>query len=410
MGSVWLAEHLALCTEVVVKFIADDRVHDEDAAARFSREAALAASVKSPHVVQTFDYGITESGAPYIVMERLDGRDLATYLREEGRAPAALVVRLVMQLARALDRAHERGLVHRDIKPANIFLCDAGGGEVFVKLLDFGVAKNTAHAADGSGTRTGSVVGTPHYMSPEQILGERTVDARSDLWSLGVVAFEALLGKRPFEAETMGALAILLHQAPLPVPSSVEPSSPKALDSWFRKACARLPEERFQTATELAAALEAVFSVAPETTRVPGSRRFLAAVAIAALSTGGLAAAIVKLNASRASAAVATPAVSISPPEKLSLGAAFVGSALNVVPDTPDAATKSAPPESVEFVNAKKPAVRTPPPTRRQGTERPSLIPMRPQASSTNPVTPSPPASTTPPVPSPPSTSGHDIF
>ena len=256
MGAVWVADHLALRTQVVVKFIASGLKSNKEAQDRFSREAAAASQVKSPHVVQTFDHGITDEGIPYIVMELLDGRDLGEYLEQEGKMTPELVVEVVGQLARALDRAHEKGIIHRDIKPGNIYLCDAGrGGEVFVKLLDFGIAKGVevlnANGID-SGTKTGSMIGSPFYMSPEQILGAKNLDHRSDLWSVGVVAFEMLTGRKPFDAETMGGLAIKIHSEPLPSPSTVNADLDPAVDAWFERACARDIEHRFSSAKQLA--------------------------------------------------------------------------------------------------------------------------------------------------------------
>ncbi|MBS2019000.1 MAG: serine/threonine protein kinase [Deltaproteobacteria bacterium] len=281
MGAVWVADHLALRTQVVVKFIASGLKGSKEAQERFSREAAAAAQVKSPHVVQTFDHGISDDGTPYIVMELLEGRDLGAYLDEHGRVPPELVVEIVVQLSRALDRAHERGIVHRDIKPGNIYLADAGrDGEVFVKLLDFGIAKGVEMPAVDSGTKTGSMIGSPFYMSPEQILGSKNVDHRSDLWSVGVVAFEALTGKKPFDAETMGGLAIRIHSEPLTMPSSIVPELPAAVDRWFERACARNVDERYTSAKELAADLaRAINGEAPKSLDAPrlsnssGSRR-----------------------------------------------------------------------------------------------------------------------------------------
>jgi serine/threonine protein kinase len=255
MGAVWLAEHLSLRTNVVVKFMAEDLAKSTEAKARFSREAAAASQVKSPHVVQMLDHGVLDDGAPYIVMELLEGRDLEQQLKASGHLEPREVVAIVAQLARALGRAHERAIVHRDIKPSNVFLCDAGGGELFVKLLDFGIAKGQEIGIAGSTTRTGSFIGSPYYMSPEQVVGAKDIDFRSDLWSLGVVAYEALTGQKPFHAETVGALALKIHRDPLPVPSSVNRALGPTVDEWFLKACAREPSGRFASAKELAEAL-----------------------------------------------------------------------------------------------------------------------------------------------------------
>jgi len=270
MGAVWVAEHLALRTKVVVKFIASGLQGSDEAKERFSREAAAAAQVKSPHVVQTFDHGLTEDGVPYIVMELLEGRDLGAYLDERGRVEPELVLEIVAQLSRALDRAHAVGIVHRDIKPGNIFLCDQGGGEMFVKLLDFGIAKGVEMPRIDSATKTGAMIGSPFYMSPEQVLGSKNVDHRSDLWSVGVVAYEAMTGSKPFDAETMGGLAIKIHSEPLPLPSSANNALPPAVDAWFAKACARGVPDRFSSGKDLAETLaRALGGEMPRSLEVP---------------------------------------------------------------------------------------------------------------------------------------------
>ncbi|AUX39861.1 hypothetical protein SOCE26_012560 [Sorangium cellulosum] len=192
MSSVWVAEHLGLRTHVVVKFLSDALAQSPEMVARFQREAALASQVKSPHVVQMIDHGLAPNGVPYIAMELLEGRDLRQLLAERGPLAPHEVVAILWQVAKALGRAHERGVVHRDIKPDNLFLCDVGHGELFVKVLDFGIAKVGA-ASDLGATRTGVTLGTPYYMSPEQVMGAK-VDARADVWSLGVVAYECMTG------------------------------------------------------------------------------------------------------------------------------------------------------------------------------------------------------------------------
>jgi serine/threonine-protein kinase len=254
MGSVWLADHNTLKTSVVVKFIANELSQDEQALSRFAREAAAASQVKSPHVVKMLDHGVSSDGTPYIVMEHLEGHDLGAHIEKYGRMDSTAVVEVINQVSRALVRAHESGIVHRDIKPSNIFLCDAGDGQLFVKLLDFGIAKGVEGNLMDSKTRTGSLLGSPHYMSPEQVVGGKC-DARTDLWSLGVVAFEALTGVKPFEADTIGGLALKIHHEALPLPTQFNGNLPKAVDAWFSKACAKDPNARFSTAKELAEAL-----------------------------------------------------------------------------------------------------------------------------------------------------------
>jgi serine/threonine-protein kinase len=251
MGKVWVAEHLVLHTKVAVKLMSKEIEGVSSAAARFAKEAAIAAAVKSPHVVQVFDSGVTEGGVGFIVMELLEGHDLGAHLAARGRMAPAEVATVITQLGKALAKANRVGVVHRDLKPENVFLCDVEGGEPFVKLLDFGTAKEEAHAP--STTTAGQLLGTPYYMSPEQILGE-AVDARSDIWSLGVVAFEALTGARPFEGVTVGAITLAIHTTD-PRPSAVVPELPATLDGWFARACARAPADRFQTARAAADAL-----------------------------------------------------------------------------------------------------------------------------------------------------------
>jgi serine/threonine-protein kinase len=261
MGSVWVAQHLGLQSQVVVKFMAEEIAATEEGKNRFSKEAAATAQVRSPHVVQTLDYGLTDDNIPYLVMELLEGHDLGREIDRCGKLEPSTVVAIVIQLCRALSRVHERGIIHRDIKPNNIFLCDAGGGEIFVKLLDFGVAKTHGATGLGNTTNTGTMLGTPYYMSPEQIMGAREIDERCDLWSVGVVVYEALTGRKPFDGETVGGLAVKIMRDPLPVPSSVESSLPQSFDGWFAKACAREAKDRFATARELSDGLASAFAM-----------------------------------------------------------------------------------------------------------------------------------------------------
>jgi serine/threonine-protein kinase len=249
MGSVWLAQHLALASQVVVKFMAEALESDPTAVARFTREATAASQVRSPHVVQVLDHGLTPDRVPYIVMEFLEGQDLRARITQRGRLAVTEVEHILTQACRALSRAHEKSIVHRDIKPENIFLCDQGHDEAFVKLLDFGIAKGVDTIVPG--TRTGALMGSPLYMSPEQLVGSKSMDHRTDLWSMAVVAYECLTGDVPFLADTLGGMALLVHAPERPRLTTARPDLPPSLDAWFVRACAKDPNARFQSAKEL---------------------------------------------------------------------------------------------------------------------------------------------------------------
>ena len=256
MGSVWAAEHLNLRTEVAVKFLAPELSGVSEAGARFQWEAAAAAKLKSPHVVQIFDHGVSEQGLPYIVMELLRGEDLAKRIERLGTRPLVEVVSIIAQVARAVGTAHAQGIVHRDIKPENVFLIEQSG-DLFVKLLDFGIAKN-AQDLLSTRTSTGIMIGTPHFMSPEQLLSSKGVDFRSDLWSVAVVAYVALTGRLPFEGETIGSLCVAINAGNFEPVTHWRSDLPAALDTWFERAFQRDPAARFASAQELAQELELV--------------------------------------------------------------------------------------------------------------------------------------------------------
>jgi serine/threonine protein kinase len=253
MGSVWAADHLALSSEVAIKIIDPAIARNQEALARFLREAQSAAALRSPHVVQTFDYGVHED-VPFIAMELLEGDSLAQRLELGGPLSVADTAKILTQVGRAISRAHEAGIVHRDLKPDNIFLVKNDDEEI-AKVLDFGIAKATGGVlGNSSQTRTGAILGTPYYMSPEQAEGNRSVDHRTDLWSLAVIAFECVTGRRPFESEALGDLILQICVRPIKMPSSLA-SVPPAFDAWYAKATQRDPSQRFQSARELTAAL-----------------------------------------------------------------------------------------------------------------------------------------------------------
>ncbi len=251
---MWVAEHLALGSQVAVKLIDPELAKQEDARERFAREATAAAKLRSSHVVHILDHGI-EGEQPFIVMELLEGEDLFDRLERRKRLTLPETSKILTQVARALMRAHAEGIIHRDLKPENVFLVRNEDDEL-AKVLDFGVAKITTPAkATMTRTGVGTLIGTPHYMSPEQVKGLTEIDHRSDLWSLGVIAYQCVTGQLPFDSEGVGDLLIRITMNEPPKPSSIVPDIAPVFDEWFKKASAKEPEDRFQTAREMADAL-----------------------------------------------------------------------------------------------------------------------------------------------------------
>ncbi|TKC99693.1 serine/threonine-protein kinase [Polyangium fumosum] len=250
MGAVWVARHQLLDTNVAVKFMDGSIASNEPLRQRFEREAKAAALIKSPHVVQVLDYGV-EDGAPYIVMELLEGEDLGARLTRSGRIDLVEAYHILEPLGKALRRAHDLGIVHRDLKPGNVFLARSGDDEI-VKVLDFGIAKDVTITGPATSTSSGMMLGSPSYMSPEQIRETKQVDHRSDLWSIGVILYEAITGRLPFdEAENIGKLLVTICTDTAPPPSSIVPSLDPAVDRFFERALARDKAARFQSMAEL---------------------------------------------------------------------------------------------------------------------------------------------------------------
>ena len=254
MGAVWVARHHGLETEVAVKVLHADVALNPAAVERFRREAALAANVKSPHIVQQLDVGVTELGAPYIVMELLNGEDLQVRLERERTLAPADIGEIVRHSCRALEAAHTAGVIHRDIKPGNLFLVE-NAGAIFVKVLDFGIAK-TIEPLAAALTQEGMSIGTPAYMSPEQLFAKPSIDGRSDLWSLAAVAYEGLTGSVPFAGDSLAALGVSISLGAVPRPSVRAPSLGTAYDAWFMRAFAQNPDDRFPNARAFADAFE----------------------------------------------------------------------------------------------------------------------------------------------------------
>jgi serine/threonine-protein kinase len=293
-GTVWRAVHVDLRTKAAIKILhqADDA--GPESLTRFQREARAAASLRCSNVVQILDYGV-EEGTPYIAMELLEGESLAARMMRLGRLSPEETARIVSQVARAVDQAHSQGIVHRDLKPDNIFLARDGGEEI-VKVLDFGIAKTKRSKSieDDLSTQTGAVLGTPLYMSLEQVLGDKTVDHRTDVWALAVIACECLAGKRPFVAETFGNLVLLLSSGTPPVPSRLAPV-PVGFDAWFSRCTARQPRERYASikvaASDLAKLVargELTTSPGPELPSVGDPTQFSSASTVSAEDSGEL--------------------------------------------------------------------------------------------------------------------------
>src|SRR5215216_337869 len=230
MGMVVSAMHIHLDERVAIKFLLPDALANAEAVARFGREARAAVKIKSEHVARVIDVGALETGAPYMVMELLRGNDLSVVIRDQGALPVHVAVQYVLQACEALAEAHAIGIVHRDLKPANLFLTSRADGSPCIKVLDFGISKVTNPSGSGSDmgmTRTQSIMGSPLYMSPEQMASAKDVDPRSDIWAIGTVLYELITGHVPFEAETMPQLCTLILHTDPPPPRSIRPDVPE---------------------------------------------------------------------------------------------------------------------------------------------------------------------------------------
>jgi serine/threonine-protein kinase len=272
IGFVVSAIHTELGERVALKFLRTEALANQELVYRFGREARAAVRIKSEYVARVLDVGNLPDGVPFIVMELLDGRNLGEVVRERGPLPVELAVEYMMQACEALATAHASGIVHRDIKPENLFLAERGQGLSTIKVLDFGISKFALGAAREGGfapIRTATTLGSPIYMSPEQIRSPEDVEARTDIWSLGCVLYELLVGRAPFNGPSLTQVtAMILEQNPLPL-TTLCAEAPPELEAVVMRCLAKDVRRRFQNVAELAVAL---YPFAPKRSRISVER------------------------------------------------------------------------------------------------------------------------------------------
>jgi len=257
MGVVYAAEEIELARRVAIKVLLASG--NEEAIARFDREARAAAALASDHAVRIFGVGVLPAGRRYMVMEFLDGEDLGETLERSGPLPVAEALRVVCDACDAVEEAHSRGIIHRDLKPANLFYARRPSGNVTVKVLDFGISKALAETRDAAAlTSTSAVMGTPLYMSPEQLKETKSVDARTDIWALGATLYELVTGVPPFRGDSIPELHAAILVGELTPMAKLRPDVPPELDAVVARCLQKLPDDRFATARDLAGALRAL--------------------------------------------------------------------------------------------------------------------------------------------------------
>ncbi len=281
MGEVWEVVHALTHHHRALKLLHHRYAEDAQIVERFVREASAAGRIKNPHIVESFDAGRLEDGTPYVLMELLVGESLSSFIRRLGRLSPGLTAGLLVQCCEALQAAHDAGIIHRDLKPGNLFVVTVDGAP-FIKVLDFGMSKfDPGRTGELSVTEQGMALGTPLYMSPEQ-MGGSPVDARSDVYALGVIAWECLVGENPYPRTSFPELAAAVYSGKVAAPHTLVPAVPPQLSAAVMKAMAAAPEARFPSAAALAAALRPfVLAEAAAPKQAPASRAGLAAAAVA---------------------------------------------------------------------------------------------------------------------------------
>ena len=252
MGVVVAALHVELDERVALKFLLPEAAASPSVAARFAQEARAAVKIKSEHVARVLDVGKLAGGAPFMVMEYMDGQDLEQLLQSHGPFSVDVAVGYVLEASEAIAEAHALGIVHRDLKPANLFLARRPSGPPVVKVLDFGISKSMDPKSNGGLTRTSSLLGSPAYMSPEQLTATKAVDARADIWALGAVLFQLLTGTLPFDGDSMPELVACILQNDAPLASTRRPNVPPGVDAVIERCLRKAPADRFADVAELA--------------------------------------------------------------------------------------------------------------------------------------------------------------
>jgi serine/threonine-protein kinase len=380
MGVVVSAIHEALDERVALKFLLPDALESREAVERFLREARAAVKIRSEHVARVTDVGTLASGSPYMVMEYLDGVDLARYVENTGPLPVQEAVEYVLQACEALAEAHALGIVHRDLKPANLFRTVRPDGTPAIKLLDFGISKITA--PDASITRTSSMMGSPLYMAPEQMTSAKNVDARADVWAIGIILHELLAGEVPFGGETIPELcAKILTEPPRPIRALRAEVSPE-LERVILRCLNKDREQRYRSVAELAVELR---PFAPERALLSIERvsRVLGVSRVAAEPLAAPAQTSAETDTQAAWGETATPAPPLERPRRglLLAGAAAVvlggvAAVLLLTPSDdgavagPAAAATAEPTPRVDSAGAQPPAAEPPPPATPAAAEK----------------------------------------
>ncbi len=433
MGVVVAATHIQLEERVAIKFLLPEALKNAEAVRRFEREARAAVKIKSEHVARVTDVGQLETGSPYMVMEYLSGMDLGQYLERHGALTVTESADYLLQACDAIAEAHSMGIVHRDLKPANLFRIVRSDGTPSIKVLDFGISKV---AADNSMTMTSSMMGSPYYMSPEQMTSSKTVDHRTDIWALGVILYELLTGKVPYGGDTVPEVCAQVLTNPPPNPAELNSEVPPELSAVIARCLSKQREERFDDVAAFAMSLvpfgsENASFVAARISRVLGVTQTVSPSRVTRQTHSNLGAAAGATSASSTSAS-GTKADAVDPGAMTTLGGSANTQELDLAPPTkkaPTVAIIGAAAAAILLVgggvlalagrgneepgfeaNAAGPALGTPEETLAPQPERPAakpteVAPLEPPPEATKPAEPSVEPETTKPAASKPATS-----